>query len=696
MDAFFNPQGIVLVGATATPTKGGYAIFRNLILGGSAPVFPVNPRYKEIDGHPCYPSVADVPGPADLAILFVPARMVPDLIRDCGRAGIRRVIVESGGFAESGPEGRALQEAAAEAAREHEIRIWGPNCMGLVDAVNRRVFSFVAPGIWDALTPGDVSLVVQSGMLSGAFLIDNMTRGIMGVSKVCSVGNKMDVDECDLLEYLIADPDTRCVGLYLESIPEGRRFVEICRRSPKPVVVLKGGRSRRGAEAAMSHTASMAGDRAVIGGALAGAGVVQAHDFQQMMDICRTLAAFPDPKTEGDGRVAVLTYSGGAGIVSADFMEELGLEPAALSEESLALLRSVFPEWMRPGNPVDLWPAVERNGAATAYGTAIRAAALDPGVDAVLIHAFAGGFALNLDLPAMVSEIRAAGKPCVCWLMGQDADARAFQREARKLGMPVFREVYRAVECLAAVFERRRIRPATTEAPAPTALPASVRERIAGAKGVLDEAASKALLADLGIPTVEEAVARSLPEARDAAVRFGWPVVLKGLRPDAIHKTEAGLVRMGIDSEAALDAMFAELLDAAQGGGVLVQRQVPAGLELIAGLVRDPQFGPCVMVGMGGVLAEALGDTAFGVAPLTKADALALVGRLRSRVLLDGFRGAPPVDREALAEVLVALGHLGAAEARVREVDINPLIVAEGRPVAVDASVVLEEEGRKG
>jgi acetyltransferase len=692
MDSFFHPKGIVLVGATATPTKGGYAILKNLTIGFDGPIFPVNPRYTEIDGIPCYPSVADVPGPADLAIVFVPARMVPGVVRDCGKAGIRGIMLESGGFAESGPEGEALQEAVAAAAREHGVRIWGPNCMGLVDAVRGLVFSFVAPGIWDTLTPGDVSLIVQSGMLSGAFLIDNMTRGIMGISKVCSVGNKMDVDECDLMEYLIEDPDTRCIGLYLEAIPKGRRFIELCRRSPKPVVVLKGGQSRRGAEAARSHTASMAGDREVIRGALAGAGVIQAHDFQQMMDVCRTLAAFPDVETEGEARVAVLTYSGGAGIVTADFMEELNLAPATLSEETLAALRSVFPEWMQPGNPVDLWPAVERNGAEKAYGVAARAVAADPGVDGVIVHAFAGGFALNPNVPALVSEIRAAGKPCVCWLMGVDGDARAFQKEAQGLGMPVFREVYRAAECLAAVFERGRIRP---DSPAPVSvpdLPESVRERLEMAGGVLDEALSKTLLAEMGILAVEEAVTTAVGEAKAAAERFGWPVVLKGLRPGTVHKTEAGLVRIGVDSEAALESAFSELLDAAEGGGVLVQRQVPAGLELIAGLVRDPQFGPCVMVGMGGVLAEVLKDTAFGMAPLTKSDALALIGRLRSQALLDGFRGAPPVDREALAEILVRLGNLGAAAERVREVDINPLIVLNGKPMAVDAAVVVGEK----
>ncbi len=693
MDFFFHPKGIALIGATATPTKGGYAILKNLLTGFKGGIYPVNPRYTEIEGVPCYPSVDQVPDPVDMAIVFVPGRLVPAIVEDCARRGIRGIMIESGGFAESGESGLALQEEVLQVARKHGIRLWGPNCMGLVDAVRGLVFSFVAPTIWENLIPGNVSLIVQSGMLSGAFLIDSMTHGVMGISKVCSIGNKMDVNECELLEYLLDDPDTAAVGLYLESIPDGRRLMDICRQSPKPVVLLRGGKSPRGAAAAMSHTASLAGNGAVIRGCLVQAGVIEAKDFKQMMDICRALAMYPDVRTAGDGRVAVLTYSGGAGIVSADFIHETGLELATLSDDTRTALKSVFPEWMPVSNPVDLWPAVERNGVDRAYGTALASVCADPGVDAVYVHAFTGGFALNLDIDALTSEARAAGKPMAFWLLGRQEDARQFQEEAQARGVPVYREVYRAVECLDAVFERKRMLTSREPAPPETvtpALPEAVRQMLETERGVLEEYRSKQIVGAAGVPIVAEAAVDSVASAREAAERFGFPVVMKGLVAGQVHKTEAGLVRLGIGTAAAVASAFETLRQQiGPEGTVLVQRQEKAELELMAGMVRDPQFGPCVMVGLGGVWAEVLDDVAFAAAPLSRREALNLIGRLRSQRLLNGFRGAAPVDRDVLAQVLVDLGNLGAAYSRVQEIDINPLLINEGKPVAVDATVIL-------
>ncbi|GBC61583.1 CoA-binding protein [Desulfonema ishimotonii] len=694
MEFFFNPKGIALIGATANPLKGGYAILKNLATGFKGGIYPVNPRYDEIDGIPCYPSVAQVPDPVDLAIVFVPGRIVPQVIRDCAGRGIRGVMIESGGFAESGADGKAMQADISEFARKAGIRLWGPNCMGLVDARQQHVFSFVSPTIWESLIPGDVSLIVQSGMLSGAFLIDSMTHGTMGVNKVCSVGNKMDVDECELLEYLVRDPSTKSVGLYLESVSDGRRFLEICRKSPKPVVMLKGGKSAKGAAAAMSHTASMAGDRKVISGALAQAGVTEAKDFHQMLDICRALASFPDVRTPGNGRVAILTYSGGAGIVASDFIDGMDIDLADLSPASTEMLRQVFPEWMPVSNPVDLWPAVEQNGAEKAYGAAVRAACADPNVDAIFMHCFAGGFALTTDMAPLAAAAEKAGKPLFCWLIGKSEEARRFQTETQAVGIPVFREVYRAVECINAVFARKQVlerQRAAGKTAADPAEPAGEPLRLPeSGDGVLDEYASKQVLAGCGIPVVAEEIADTAGAAAGIAARFGFPVVMKGLAPGQVHKTESGLVRLGISSATAAEAAFKALTDAMKGeGSVLVQPQVCGEAELIAGLVRDPQFGPCVMFGLGGVMAEVLDDVVFAVAPLTHADALELIGRLKAQKLLNGFRGAPPADREMLARILVRLGRLGNDYPRIREVDINPLMVAGGKPVAVDASVIL-------
>jgi len=459
MDYFFKPKSIAVIGATTNPFKGGNAILKNLITGYRGGIYPINPRYNEIEGLPCYPSVSVITGPVDLAIVFVPAHQVPDAVAQCADKGVPGVIIESGGFAETGADGRSLQSSLIDLSRSTGIRLWGPNCMGLVDAVNGHVFSFMDARAFQAgLTPGSVSLVVQSGMLSAGFLIDIMTHGIMGISKVCSVGNKMDVDECDLLPWLIADKDTAVIGLYLESLLNGRRFIDICRNSPKPIVVLKGGKSAKGAQAAMSHTASLAGNEQIIQGAFAQAGVIEASDFKQMMDLCRTLSMVPTRQETRPGRVAILTFSGGAGIVSADFLAAKGLEVADLSDETKESLAKLFPEWMPVSNPVDLWPAMERlaGGDVDVFAQALKAVFADSQVDAVLLHAFVGNFRIRFDIKDLAQQVKDAGKPAFIWLLGRRDDAFQICNEARDLGVPVFPELGRAIECMAAVFKGRK------------------------------------------------------------------------------------------------------------------------------------------------------------------------------------------------------------------------------------------------
>ncbi len=459
MDFFFSPEGVAVVGATPNPLKGGNAILKNLLHGYRGAIFPVNPKYPEIEGLVCYPDIASIPGPVELAILFVPARFVPAAVEECAMKGIRGAMIESGGFAESGPEGERLQKELAAISARTGIRLWGPNCMGLVDVVHSRIFSSMDPRAQQqGLIPGTVSLVVQSGMLSAGFLVDIMSHATMGISKACSVGNKVDVNECDLLEYLLVDPDTQVIGLYLESIPEGRRFLDLCRKSGKPSVVLKGGRSRKGAEAAMSHTASLAGNQRVVSGALAQAGVVEARDFQEMMDLCRSLA-LTEP-CGGRDRVAVLTFSGGAGIVSTDFIEEKGLQLAELSPATRSALGELFPAWMPVANPVDLWPALERNAgtAVDVFGRSLSAVLEDPNVDAVLLHAYVGNSRIGMDLPDLSARIRKAGKPVFFWLLGPREEAHEIRKEALSLGIPIFGEISRAVACLAAAL-RKRSRP---------------------------------------------------------------------------------------------------------------------------------------------------------------------------------------------------------------------------------------------
>ncbi|MBI9076926.1 MAG: acetate--CoA ligase family protein [Desulfatibacillum sp.] len=692
LEAFFKPRGVAVVGATPKP-KGGLAIVTNLVMGFTGGIYPVNPNYDTISDIKCYPAISEVPDPVDLAILFVPAKFVPAIVDECGQRGIRAVMIQSAGFAETGPQGKILQEEVDHVAKKHGIRIWGPNCLGMVDSVNKNVFSFASPNMWTVgHIPGNVSLIVQSGMLAGGFLIDNMSHGTMGMSKVCSIGNKSDVDECDLLEYLVSDPDTRAIGMYLEAIPRGRRFAEICKKSPKPIVVLKGGTSQAGAKAAASHTASMAGNGAIISGILAQCGVVQARDFKQMLDICRAFGISPKMDPAMQGRVAILTYSGGAGIIASDFVENFGLKVADLSQETKEKLATVYPDWMPVANPVDLWPAVEKNGGRKVFKTAMEAVCADPDVDMVFLHLHAAGGHLDMDIGQLITMARIAGKPIFCWIIGIMDAARTVHIKAQEMGAPTYRELSRAVESMSVVLQWYKARAMPSSGKDFQPEPAKVRCQVLmeGKQGTLDEHDSKQILASAGIPVVKEVLADTPEKAAEAAHNLGFPVVMKGLAPGMVHKTEQGLVRLGVNTGQEVQTVFAEL-KAAMGdqGRVLVQQQARIDMEIIVGLVRDPQFGPCLMCGLGGIYAEVLNDAVFAMAPLNMDEALALISRLKNQRMLDGFRGATPVDREALAEVLVCLGGLGMEMEGIREVDINPLVITDGKPLAVDATVIL-------
>ena len=459
IDFFLNPRGIAIVGATPNPLKGGNAIVKNILLGYRGWIFPVNPKYTEIEGLTCYPSVRAIPDHVDMAVVFVPAQLVPAAVEDCVGKGVRGVMIESGGFAEAGPEGERLQNVLGAIAARSGIRLWGPNCMGLVDVVHRHIFSFMDPRAQEReeFIPGVVSLIVQSGMLSAIFLMDIMSNATMGVSKVASLGNKVDVNECDLLEYFLDDPDTEVIGLYLESFSEGRRFLDLCRSSKKPIIVLKGGRSSRGAEAARSHTASLAGNQRIVAGALAQVGVTEAQDFKQMMDLCRSFA-LTKPVPGGSDRVAILTLSGGAGIVATDFVAEAGLTMASFSASTRRFLAEIFPKWMPASNPVDLWPAVERQIGSDVdlFLPTLEVLLNDPGVDAVFLHVFISNHRGRVNPAGLAALIRSAGKPVTAWIIGRKDDTFAFQREALAHGIPAFTEISRAVECLRAVLGDRR------------------------------------------------------------------------------------------------------------------------------------------------------------------------------------------------------------------------------------------------
>ncbi len=698
MDFFFEPNGVAVVGATPETYSGGRYLIANLTLGYQGPIYPVNPKYHEVLGLKCYPSVREIDGPLDLALIFVPAQAVPQVLKDCVAKGVRGAILESSGFAEVGPDGKALQDQCLAIAQQGGLRIWGPNCMGLIDTSKRYVFSFIIPEAWqETMNPGGVSLIVQSGLLSAGFITTLMGNKTLGLAKVCSIGNRSDVEESELLEYLLKDPATKVIALYLESFIHGRRFYELALSSEKPIVVLKGGKTSLGAEASASHTASLAGNNELIRGALGQAGIHQADDFFEMVDIARTLEkdfSLQDPP-EGKGRIAILSYSGAAGIVTTDHMVANGLTLARLSPQTLERLKELSPAWMPVKNPVDYWPAMEKHGPVLAYKHAIEALHDAPEVDGIIVHLFAGFGIWFLDMKEIMSGIKKATKTHSILADRPGERAGGHSNDSGRDGLANFYEIHRTVKVMASLFDQGKKRKKDLEiSPIQFPISQSLKKMVdqadkAGAQ-LLDEYEAKKWFKAIGLNVVKEMTVKDLKETLKAAEKMGYPVVLKGRVEGKIHKTEAGLVKSNLWTKKQLRAAYEEMSSLnPKPPSFLIQPMLKGDLELIVGTVRDPQFGPAVMLGLGGIHAEVYRDVIFRLPPLTEPDVVEMVSELKGKALLRGYRGSKPVNMKSLSDWLIKLGWLVLTFEKIQEIDVNPLLVVDGESIAVDATIIL-------
>jgi acetyl coenzyme A synthetase (ADP forming)-like protein len=697
MARLLRPRSVAVVGAGREPGGVGRAILANLLAGDfNGPVYPVHPTAAHIGGVPAYPSILEVPGGVDLAVVAVPALAVERVVRECAEKGVRGLVVVSAGFAETSAAGKTAERGLVELARRNGMRMVGPNCLGVLNAAPdvrlNATFAPVPP------PPGRVGFLSQSGALGIAVLERAAATGL-GLSAFVSVGNKADVSGNDLLQYWEDDPNTDVILLYLESFGNPRKFSRLARRVSrrKPIVAVKSGRSAAGTRAASSHTAALATADASVEALFRQTGVIRVDTLEQLFDVAQLLAHQPLPAGR---RVAIVGNSGGPGIMTADTCEAAGLQVPELAETTQRELREFLPPDAGVHNPVDM---VATAGPAQ-YQRALEAILADDAIDAVVVIFTAP---LVTDTEEVARAITAAAglagpKPVLASFLGMEGMPSAMRPTvgagpSRTVPSYAFPESAALALARVTAYAEWRARPPGTVPQLPgirgdeaaLLVKAFLSEQPEG--GWLGPARSAALLAAFGIPIAALEKASSPEEAVGVAETVGYPVALKAASGEIVHKTDVGGVALGLTSAADVRAAYEDMatrLGPAMGGAV-VQHMARAGVETIVGAVHDDNFGPLVMFGMGGVGAELVGDQAFRVTPLTDRDASDLVRSLRSSALLLGYRGSEPVDVAALEDVVLRVAQLAEDVPEVAELDVNPLLVDGTGALAVDARIRL-------
>lgn len=693
LETLFAPKSIALVGASSKPGKVGHEILKNLLEGGfEGRIAPIHPTADAILGLKCRPSLRKSNLRIDLAVIAAPAAAVPEAVADAIGAGAKAAVVISAGFRETGPEGAALEAEVARLCREANVRLLGPNCVGIIDAHRRLNATFAGR----MPVPGGISVVSQSGAVCTAILDWAAERGI-GLAKLLSMGNKADISEVDLLPALAADERTKVIVAYLESVESGQAFIRAAEAASaaKPVVALKVGGSEAGRRAAVSHTGSLAGADLAYGAAFARAGVVRAADFQALLDYASAFALQPTP---AGGRVAIVTNAGGPGIMAADAAERLGLETARLGGATATALRRSLPAAASLGNPIDVLGDADP----ARYAAAVAAAMEDAAVDALVVILTPQAMTHPAEVARAIAGEARRDKPLLAAFMGGEEVLPA-REELTAEGLPCYPTPERAVAALAAMRDygawlRRPPRVVTRFPANRRRVERIVRTHLRGGRPRLGERDAKRVLAAYDFRVPEGRFAEDAEAAADASDRIGYPVAVKIVSPEIVHKTDVGGVRLGLADAAAVrdavDLMFLrarERVPEATLEGVYVERMCAPGREVILGVARDPQFGPMLMFGLGGVFVETLRDVAFHLAPITEGEALEMLRSTRSFALLEGARGGPEADVSALVGALQRLGRLVTDFPEIAELDINPLIVGPkgAEPVVADARIVL-------
>jgi len=681
LDGIFYPKSIAVVGANASPGTVPYDIFHNLLTSGfRGTLYPVAPGKSNICAVKAYRYVIDIPNPIDLAVVVFPANCVERALEQCGKKGIKSAVVISAGFREAGPEGASREERVRQLCAEHGISLIGPNCLGVIntDPAVRLNASF-ARKMPDS---GRIAFLSQSGALCTAVLDYARDKGI-GFSKFVSFGNKAGVSETELLEYLHNDPQTDVILMYLEEIADGRALVEAATRvtrgeNPKPILLIKAGRTPEGAHAAASHTGSLAGEDSVCDDILRDAGMIRVVSIEELFNSAIMYAYQPMPP--GD-RLAIVTNAGGPGVMATDAAIRSGLAISRFEPATTAALKSALPATANIKNPVD----VIGDARADRYEAALEAVLADPNVDQVLVILTPQSMTDIEAIAHGVCDVRKrAHKPIACSFMGA-TDVASGVHILQNAHIPHYILPEWACRAMADVQKIRAWRSQAHPPAAPFSVDSSSARKIidAAPEGYLREDQALAVLASYGLPVPRHRLCRTAGEAVDFADQIGYPVVLRAISRQIIHKSEARAVILDIpgpdDLRRAWEGMPRDIAASVPDpriDGMLVRPMIPHGTELILGAKRDPSFGAVLMFGLGGIYVELLKDITFALAPIDPAGASRMIRRVRAGHLLQGIRGQAPADIVGVEHCLVRLGRLMADFDRILELDINPLIAA--------------------
>lgn len=695
LDAILKPRTIAIIGASRSPNTIGHQLLKNLVRHGfTGAVFPVNPKATSINSIRAVPSISAIGEPVDLAVIVVPKERVHDVIEECGTAGVRGLVVISAGFREVGGDGVERERALMNVVRRYQMRMVGPNCMGVINADPACAMNATfAPN----MPPfGAAAFVSQSGAL-GLSVLDYAAEYGIGIAQFVSVGNKPDVSGNDLLLQWENDPAVSRILMYVENFGNPRKFLEIASRitKRKPIIALKSGRSTAGARAAASHTGALAASDATVDALLAQAGVLRARSMEELFDMAMAFGVQPLPRSR---RTAVVTNSGGPGILAADALEAHGIEIPELDRSTVERLAPLLSGEASLRNPLDMIAAATP----TSYRAALGAVLDDPGIDAaVAIFVPPLGISQEDVAEAIVAAANEhPRKPVLAVLMGRDGlpEGRA---ELNAAGIPAYIFPESAARALAALNHYRE----WLDRPVPSLVPLAVdRDRArtiidaarAASRSKLDELEALELFAAYGISTAPARLATSAADAGRIGTELGFPVVLKIVSPEIVHKTDVGGIITGLGNAADAEDAYQRIIKtvqrtapAAEISGVLVQHMVRGGRELIAGMTRDRLFGPLVMFGLGGIYVEALRDVTFRIAPIGDAEARDMITGIRGASMLGAVRGQPAVDLDALVTVLRRISQLAVDFPEIAELDVNPLLAFPDRAVAVDARVLL-------